>query len=108
VPEPGPPGGVKVGDGQLHPGLALGDEYRTRLAALQQPGQEPGRAGLPDDDVDGAALAAYLACLLGRSRSSTSSASTSAERADGLLEPRLSTRGRAAIVLHRPEGARPI
>ena len=49
VAEPGPAGVVKVGGGQLDPGLPLGDEHRAGLAALQQPGQEPGRAGLPDD-----------------------------------------------------------
>ena len=58
VGQPGPAGGVEVGRGQLHPGLALGEEHRAGLAALEQPGQEPGRAGLPDDDVDRAAFAA--------------------------------------------------
>jgi len=81
VAEPSAAEGVKVGGGQLDPRFPLGDEHRPGLAALQQARQEPGSAGLPDDDVDGAALRRTLACRLGRSRSSTSSASTSADLA---------------------------
>jgi hypothetical protein len=52
--------------GQLDPRLALGNEHRAGLAALQQAGHEPDRAGLPDDDVDRAALAADLGPPVGQ------------------------------------------
>jgi uncharacterized protein YjbI with pentapeptide repeats len=34
----------------------VGDEHRLGRAALQQPGQQPGGAGLPDDHVNGRRL----------------------------------------------------
>ena len=58
VAEPGAAVLVQVGRGELHPGLPLGHEHRAGLAAFEQARQQPGGAGLPDDDVDGAALAA--------------------------------------------------
>ena len=57
---------VEVGRGQRHPGPPLGDEHRAGLAALQQPGQQAGGAGLPHDHVDRAALAADAGAPVGQ------------------------------------------
>jgi hypothetical protein len=43
IAQPRPAGRVKVGRGQLHTRLPLGQEHRPGLAALEQPRQEPGR-----------------------------------------------------------------
>src|SRR5262245_55403053 len=52
-----PAGPVDVAWRECHAGLAVGEEQRAGLAARQQPRQQPGRPGLPDDDVDRAAFA---------------------------------------------------
>ena len=44
--------GVKVGGGQRHTGAPVGEEHRPSRAPVQQPGQQAGGSGLPDDDVD--------------------------------------------------------
>ena len=66
IAEPGVAVLVEVGRRELDPGLAVGDEQRAGLAALQQTGQEPRGPGLPDDGVDGAALAADLGAAVGQ------------------------------------------
>ena len=57
---------VEIGGGEMYPRLVGGDEYGPRLAALEQARQEPGGAGLPDDDVDLAALAADSGAAAGQ------------------------------------------
>ena len=58
--QPGMAGRIKVSRGQRHPRLPPGDEHRAGFPSLQQPRQEPRGPGLPDDDVDRAALAPDL------------------------------------------------
>ena len=69
------------------------DEHRARCAALEQ----ARHAGLLDDDVDGAALAAYPGAAVRQVL--TSSASTSADRAAVLYSIRQSVRSRRLMFL---------
>jgi len=56
---------VDVAWRQLDAGPAVGQEHRASLAALQKQ-RQAGGAGLADDDVDGAALAAHLGLAVGQ------------------------------------------
>jgi hypothetical protein len=56
---------VDVTRRQLHPCPALSQEQRATRASLQQPRQQPGGAGAPDDDVGGAAFPAHLRLAVG-------------------------------------------
>jgi hypothetical protein len=48
--------GVEVAGRQLDAGAAVGAEHRAEGAPIEQPWQQPGGGGLPDDDVDGVAV----------------------------------------------------
>jgi hypothetical protein len=66
VAESGAPVLVQVGRGELYPRLPLGHEHRACLAAFEQARQQARCAGLPDDDVDGTALAADPRAAVGQ------------------------------------------
>jgi len=44
--------GVEVAGWELDSGAPVGEEHRAAAAAFEQPGQQPGGAGPPDDHVD--------------------------------------------------------